>query len=158
MPRLLLFPLVAAALTAPASAFFEHFFGNSGGSRSAGRSSGGASAGLSYATFPSNIPDEIGPQWEWLVGSEWHWNNWRNVKFQAGGLFEAPTDDCQAYAEACRWAASGTKVYIQWGNSGLHVLSASAMEPVAGTKLTGVRQKDKDPCRCVGGWVVGESE
>ena len=152
----LLLGLVALSAVPKTSAFFESFFGGakSGGGGGGARASGGGGA-PAYATFPGKIRDEIAEEWEWLVGTEWFWNNWRNVKFAPDGIFEAPTDDCQAYAEACRWAASGNKIYIMWGNSGLHVLKASAMEAGPSTKLKGKRHSDKDPCSAT---FVGKDE
>lgn len=155
----LLVGLVALSAVPRASAFFEHFFGggNSGGGGASrgGRGGGGGGGAPAYATFPGKIRDEIAEEWEWLIGTEWFWNNWRNVKFAPDGIFEAPTDDCQAYAEACRWAASGNKIYIMWGNSGLHVLKATAMEAEPSTRLKGKRHSDKDPCSAT---FVGKDE
>jgi hypothetical protein len=146
--------LALVALVVPASGFFESLFGG-GQQQQQQQQRGGGGGGLDYASFPKGIRDEIANEWEWLVGTEWHWNNWRNVKFAADGIFEAPTDDCKSYAEACRWAANDGKLYIMWGQSGLHVLKASAMEAVASTALKGKRHKDKDPCSAT---FVGKDE
>jgi DnaJ-class molecular chaperone len=147
------FVLASTLLATSVTGFFEQFFGGGGGGGRRhtvhmGGGGGGGHGNLQYASFPGGVTDEIGEEWEWLIGTEWHWNNWRNVKFQPNGLFEAPTDDCQAYAEACRWAAPAgrNKLYIMWGNSGLHVLKATRMEAGPKTTLRGKRKSDKDPC------------
>merc|ERR1719271_1463763 len=82
------------------------------------------------------------------MGTEWHWNRWRNVKFQKDGSFEAPTQDCQM--GACEWAAYDGKVYILWGESGLHVLEPTQMvkdqnlDKLKQTMLKGKRKRDGD--------------
>ena len=149
---MMLTALLIGVLLTPCGAFFQQFFGGGGQQQKPSR---GRSRGVEYASFPRNIPDEISEEWEWLIGTEWHWNNWRNVKFAADGIFEAPTDDCQAYAEACRWAASGKKIYIMWGQSGLHIMKANRMEASPKTKLQGKRKSDKDPCSAT---FVGKDE
>jgi hypothetical protein len=74
----------------------------------------------------------------WIDDTEWHWNDWSNVEFAAGGRFVA--DNCPATAggaagSACTWRARGGEVSIVWGAAGLHVLRPNA----ARTRLTGAR-------------------
>merc|ERR1719271_1198266 len=82
------------------------------------------------------------------MGTEWHWNRWRNVKFQKDGTFEAPTQDCMM--GACEWAAYDGKVYILWGESGLHVLEPSQvvqdqdLDKLKQVLLKGRRKRDND--------------
>ena len=99
--------------------------------------------------FPRNVPDDISEldeTWLWLRGTTWNWNNWRDVTFEPDGTFNAPTPECQR--KGCQWSAGGKKgrIYILWGNSGLHILKPTAMVAQEGTALKGYRKRDKDQC------------
>lgn len=92
---------------------------------------------------------DVDDEFEWLAGTTWNWNNWQNVKFAANGQFEAPDRPCEE--GRCTWSARKGKIKILWGNrkrgdAGLHVMTASTMTPEAGTKLSGSRRHDNDPC------------
>lgn len=112
---------------------FEQMHGMPGGSRGGRRASPGESA-------PSGIDDKF----NWLKATEWHWNNWRNVRFGADGRFEAPTPDCER--GQCRWSADSKTIYIRWGNAGLHKLRPNKMEAAEGTLLSGKRVADGEKC------------
>lgn len=101
--------------------------------------------------WPKGITSKISKQMAWLKGTEWNWNDWRDIKFQKDGTFEAPTRDCQQ--GTCRWSASKDKVYILWGEAGLHELQVAGEIPkeqnaqkMAGLILRGRRTSDGDPC------------
>jgi DnaJ-class molecular chaperone len=89
------------------------------------------------------------PAYEWIQGTTWNWNNWKNVKFEANGKFTAPDAPCEQ--ERCSWRADAKRVYIECGDkkrgeAGLHVVKASKMAAEKGTTLKGKRKKDQDPC------------
>jgi len=97
--------------------------------------------------WPKGTPDKITKKMAWLKGTEWNWNNWRNVKLQKDGTFEAPTRDCQA--GMCKWSASKGKVYILWGEAGMHELDVETPEDVtklSGLQMRGRRASDGDRC------------
>jgi len=97
--------------------------------------------------WPRNVPDKISKDMAWVKGTEWNWNNWRNVKFDKDGSFEAPTQDC--HAGMCKWAANKGKVYILWGEAGMHELDVPM--PRDTSKLTGLQMKGRrtsDGDRC----------
>ena len=74
---------------------------------------------------------------EWIVDTVWHWNNWREVVFHAGGSFYAPTPDCES--GECFWAGRKGKIYIMWGNAGMHTVRAvdSAKKRIEGMRFNG---------------------
>ena len=83
---------------------------------------------------PRGIDDKFG----WMKGTEWMWNSWREVKFEADGTFDAPTDSCAQ--RQCKWSADKEKVYIRWGSDGVHWVTPSSHEAKEGNKLTGRRE------------------
>lgn len=83
---------------------------------------------------PKGIDDKFG----WMKGTEWMWNNWREVKFEADGTFDAPTDSCAQ--RQCKWSADKEKVYIRWGSDGVHWVTPSSHEAKEGNRLTGKRE------------------
>lgn len=88
-------------------------------------------------------------EFEWLAGTTWNWNNWKNVKFESNGKFDAPDQPC--LDGRCTWSARKGKIKILWGNrkrgdAGLHVVTASAMKAEVGTTLDGKRKHDQDAC------------
>jgi DnaJ-class molecular chaperone len=104
--------------------------------------------------WPKGIRQEIAPDMAWMKGTEWHWNKWRNVKFAKDGTFEAPTQDCQM--GMCEWAAYEGKVYVLWGDNGLHILEPNtpisklaeqSQDELKKTFLKGKRKKDNDPIK-----------
>ena len=94
-----------------------------------------------------SVPVGITNEFDWLKGTEWNWNNWRNIRFDPDGTFDAPTPDCQQHGKrACKWSTDDQTVYIQWGEAGLHKVKPTAMEPKEGTHLRGTRVKDREKC------------
>eukprot|EP00656_Telonema_subtile_P015660 TRINITY_DN18239_c0_g1_i3.p1 TRINITY_DN18239_c0_g1~~TRINITY_DN18239_c0_g1_i3.p1 ORF type:complete len:210 (+),score=47.87 TRINITY_DN18239_c0_g1_i3:87-716(+) len=95
------------------------------------------------AWFGSNdeweFREEIEEQYDWLKGSEWFWNGWRNVKLKADGSFWAPSPECEAdQAHGCNWSAHSGYIWIQWGDAGLHRVTASAdRQQLKGTRFDG---------------------
>jgi DnaJ-class molecular chaperone len=92
---------------------------------------------------------DVDEEYEWLAGTTWNWNNWKNVKFEPSGKFDAPDKPCEE--GRCTWSARKGKIKILWGNrkrgdAGLHVVTASTMKPEPGTSLSGTRKHDNDPC------------
>lgn len=103
--------------------------------------------------WPKGTPQEPSKKFAFMKGTEWSWNNWRNVKFAKDGTFEAPTRDCQG--GQCKWSSSDqkSKIYILWGDSGLHELSIEGKIPekqdatsMKNLKMKGVRLADRDAC------------
>lgn len=103
--------------------------------------------------WPKGVSDKIAKQMAWMKGTEWHWNGWRNVKFEKDGTFDAPTRDCQQ--GQCKWSASKSgKVYILWGEAGLHELDIAGELPLQqdqskmqGLKMRGRRTADGERCQ-----------
>merc|ERR1711935_63714 len=83
--------------------------------------------------------DVIEPEYDWLRGSEWHWNGWRDVKLKADGSFWAPSPECsQDRAPDCNWSAHDGYIWIQWGEAGLHRTTASGdRKRLAGERFDG---------------------
>jgi len=102
--------------------------------------------------FPKGVPKDVAKSMSWLKGTEWSWNNWRNVKFEKDGNFDAPTQDCQM--GMCKWSAGADgKIYILWGESGLHQLEIVGQVPteqdqaqLQGMRMRGKRVSDGDRC------------
>jgi len=101
--------------------------------------------------WPQGVPDKIHKKMSWMKGTEWNWNNWRNVKFAKDGTFDAPTRDCQS--GACKWSAVKNKVYILWGEAGVHELDIQGEAPteqdpvkLKGLMMKGRRVSDGDSC------------
>merc|ERR1719181_2097059 len=96
--------------------------------------------------------NEIGADMAWVKGLEFHWNRWRNVKFQKDGTFEAPTQEC-VHMGLCEWAAYDGKIYVMWGDAGLHILEPTQkmtdqnLDKLKNTQLKGKRRSDGDPVR-----------
>jgi DnaJ-class molecular chaperone len=95
--------------------------------------------------FPKGVPNKVSKDMAWVKGTEWNWNNWRDVKFQKDGSFEAPTRDCQG--GMCLWSAEKGKIYILWGEVGLHEGTIIGQMPteqdpaqMKGLKLKGKRK------------------
>jgi hypothetical protein len=100
--------------------------------------------------FPRGVPYDVGEldeEYDWMKGTTWNWNDWRDVTFEYDGTFTAPTKECQQPG-SCRWSAGGKKkrVYILWGNAGLHILIPKKMAAVKGNTMHGQRKRDKDKC------------
>lgn len=103
-----------------------------------------------HFSFPSGVSEDmedLPDEFEWLRATTWNWNKWNDVTFEADGTFNAPSRECEPRG-ACRWSAGGRKkrIYILWGEAGLHVLQPSSMVAAKGNTLTGKRLKDKDKC------------
>ncbi|KAJ1633341.1 DnaJ domain-containing protein [Pavlovales sp. CCMP2436] len=70
--------------------------------------------------------DEISSELDFMRGSKWNWNGWRDVEFRHDGAFWAPNCDPETDGE-CKWSAHGGNVYVQFGNRGpLHELAPSS--------------------------------
>ena len=88
---------------------------------------------------------QVAKEMEWLKGTTWHWNEWKDVTFNADGSFDAPTPDCEG-SRGCKWSAKKKgAVEIKWGKSGLHRVKISP----DGKKMQGKRVKDGQPCQAV---------
>lgn len=103
------------------------------------------------ARWPKGTTDKIHKKMAWMKGTEWNWNNWRNVKFVKDGTFDAPTRDCQG--GGCKWSAANGKVYILWGEAGVHELDIQGEVPteqnqqkMQGMLMKGRRVSDGDKC------------
>lgn len=94
--------------------------------------------------WPKGTPKQIHKEFDWLKGTEWKWNNWRNVVFNHDGSFTAPSQDCEH--DMCKWSASEKKVYVVWGKSGSHILTPNKKKAEKGASLKGYRKKDNDKC------------
>lgn len=84
--------------------------------------------------------DDIEDQFEWVRGTRWNWNRWRDVELRRDGTFWAPNCNPERQPE-CRWAAHSGYVFVKWGRDGVHRLAASPDRK----RLTGERE-DGDPC------------
>lgn len=134
--------LFVALFFGQAHAFIDDLFRNMGGG-GGGHHFGG---GQQIPTFkwPKGTPKKIHKNFDWLKGTEWKWNNWRNVNFDHEGFFTAPTNECEN--EMCRWSATKDKIYVVWGEAGVHTLTVNEMKAEAGTTMSGTRKKDKEKC------------
>mmetsp|Transcript_75579 Transcript_75579/g.162000 ORF Transcript_75579/g.162000 Transcript_75579/m.162000 type:complete len:497 (-) Transcript_75579:97-1587(-) len=154
--------LLLASWAMPACAFIEEllgqaFSGGGGGFQfqmgDGGEifNMGGGGRQQRAPKWPRNVPDKISKKMAWLKGTEWNWNNWRNVKLNKDGTFDAPTRDCQG--GMCKWSASKGKVYVLWGEAGLHELEIQGELPteqdqkkMAGMTMRGKRTSDGEKC------------
>jgi len=161
--------LVLAALLGsprPTAAFIEEIFQQFGGAGGGGQQfhfqmgnggmfeMGGGGGRPKPIKWPKGVSDKITKKFSWLKGTEWNWNNWRNVKFQKDGSFEAPTSDCQR--GQCKWSANKNKVFILWGQAGLHELDVVGEMPaeqdqkkMQGLSMRGRRTSDGEACSAV---------
>mmetsp|Transcript_30079 Transcript_30079/g.70118 ORF Transcript_30079/g.70118 Transcript_30079/m.70118 type:complete len:502 (+) Transcript_30079:61-1566(+) len=153
----------------PSHAFIEELFGQAfggGGQQFAfemgdggpfemgGGRGGGRGRRIKEPKWPKGVSDKINKKYNWLKGTEWHWNGWRNVQFEKDGSFGAPTSDCRQ--GMCKWSANKGKVYILWGEAGLHELEIMGETPteqspgqLQGLKMKGKRVSDGDRCNAV---------
>jgi len=145
-----------------AGAFIEEIFGQAFGGGGGGFQFVGGDdmfaqmggGGQKKVRWPKGITSKVHKRMAWLKGTEWSWNSWRNVKLQKDGTFEAPTKDCQR--GQCEWSASKNKVYILWGEAGLHELDIVGEIPteqdpmkLKGLTMRGRRVSDGDRCSAV---------
>jgi len=89
------------------------------------------------------VPRGIDEKFAWMKGTEWMWNNWREVRFEPDGTFDAPTDSCAQ--RQCKWSADSKQVYIMWGQDGVHWVSPTKPEATEGNILNGKRE-DGERC------------
>lgn len=89
------------------------------------------------------VPRGIDEKFAWMKGTEWMWNNWREVRFEPDGTFDAPTSSCSR--RECKWSADEEQVYIQWGGDGVHWVKPDMPAPKEGNKLKGKRE-DGEKC------------
>lgn len=139
-----------------ADAFIEEILNQFGGGGGHGgfqfqMGHGGMFGGQDEPEFPPGISDKIHKKFEWMKGTEWNWNNWRAVKFNKDGTFDAPTQDCRS--GQCIWSANKGKVFIMWGEAGLHELTIEGNMPaeqkpelLQGLKMKGRRSSDGERC------------
>mmetsp|Transcript_9340 Transcript_9340/g.29156 ORF Transcript_9340/g.29156 Transcript_9340/m.29156 type:complete len:494 (-) Transcript_9340:157-1638(-) len=150
------------ACPSPACAFIEEIFSQAFG--------GGGGGGFQFQMgdggiemmggprrkkpkFPKGVPKDIAKSMSWMKGTEWNWNNWRHVKFEKDGDFDAPTQDCQG--GMCKWSAgSNGKIYVLWGEAGLHELEVVGRMPteqdqqkMQGMRMKGRRVSDGERCQ-----------
>jgi len=84
--------------------------------------------------------DTIEQEYDWLRGTEWFWNGWRNVKLQPDGSFWAPSPECEHRDPDCQWSAHDGYVWVQWGDAGLHRVSVSTdRQSLSGARYDGDR-------------------
>lgn len=107
-----------------------------------------AAAACSFAAATTEQPTAK----DWLKGTTWRWNNWRDVTFECTGRFSAPTADCEA--GGCRWSVDGDSIIIDWGDAGRHTLRHRSRGHAGagaqrGSVLDGHRDRDSDPCQAV---------
>lgn len=75
---------------------------------------------------------------EFMKGSVWMWNGWREVRFNKDGSFYAPESNCQE--SLCTWEVDGGgAVRINWRRAGLHVVKPNR----ARSEMKGTRQIDR---------------
>ena len=137
----------AVLCTVHVNAFLEDILRQMGGDGGGGGGQHfhmGGGGGQQRQMFPKGVQDKPNKVFNWMKGTTWHWNDWQNVKFNADGTFTAPTQDCQQ--GQCRWSASKKRVYISWGQAGLHKLKAQTMKPEVGNILNGIRSEDGEKC------------
>merc|ERR1711871_1332387 len=77
---------------------------------------------------------------DFLEGSTWYWNDWRDVEFREDHTFYAPDGNCDN--GECTWRTEGGNVIIDWGRAGVHKVRPSNDRK----RLTGERVRDGDPC------------
>lgn len=127
---------------------FEQAFGGGGGGGGFQFQMGGDMFGRGnrkkVPSWPRGYSDKISKEFNWLKGTEWNWNSWRNVKFEKDGSFDAPTPDCSR--GQCKWAANKGKVFILWGEAGVHELQIEGGAGGQGKKMSGFRVQDRDKC------------
>jgi len=143
-------------------AFIEEIFGQFGGGgggahfefMDGGFDMGGRGRRVKEPKWPKGVSDKINKKYNWMKGTEWHWNGWRNVQFEKDGSFVAPTSDCRQ--GMCKWSANKGKVFILWGEAGLHELEIVGETPteqsptqLQGLKMRGRRVSDGDKCNAV---------
>eukprot|EP00933_Yihiella_yeosuensis_P025690 TRINITY_DN19926_c0_g1_i1.p1 TRINITY_DN19926_c0_g1~~TRINITY_DN19926_c0_g1_i1.p1 ORF type:complete len:507 (-),score=95.03 TRINITY_DN19926_c0_g1_i1:199-1647(-) len=153
--------IVVAVCPLHAQAFIEELFEQMGGGgghqfefQMGGDPFGGFGGGHRMPQkpkWPKGKSDKIAKSFSWLKGTEWNWNNWRSVKLQKDGSFEAPTQDCMQ--GQCMWAANKGKVWILWGEAGVHELELVGENPkeqnldkMRGLSMRGRRLSDGDRC------------
>merc|ERR1740129_266372 len=154
---------LATAYLPQAHGFIEELFGQAFGQGGGGQQfqfqmggggfqqMGGGRQRPKRPKWPKGIHKTIEKNMAWLKGTEWNWNNWRNVKFEKDGTFDAPTEDCMG--SICKWAAKDNKVYILWGEAGVHELDIVGSAPaeqdqkaMQGMKMRGRRLSDGERC------------
>lgn len=91
----------------------------------------------------TRVPRDISDKFAWMKGTEWMWNNWREVRFEPDGTFDAPTHSCAG--RQCKWSADDNQIYIRWSSDGVHFVKPTKMEAVEGNMLKGKRE-DGERC------------
>jgi len=141
---------------------FQQAFGGQGGgggfefvSDGGGfHSMGGGGRKPKKPKWPKGVPTTISKQMAWMKGTEWHWDDWRSVKFDKDGSFDAPTRDCQQ--GRCLWSAENGQVYVLWGEAGLHSMKIQGTVPteqnvaqMQGMQMKGRRASDNKQVKAV---------
>lgn len=95
--------------------------------------------------WPRGYSEEIGKKFSFMKGTEWAWDfghqGQHGVKFNKDGRFDAPTQDCQR--GLCKWSANKGKVFILWGNAGVHEMTFDQQLPTEQdpTQMSGMRMR-----------------
>jgi hypothetical protein len=78
---------------------------------------------------------------DWLKGTRWLWNDWREVVFLENGSFLAPAENCERDGNPkCRWSTNGDSILVSFGGAGMHTLQAESDKQT----ITGSRDRDGD--------------
>ena len=93
---------------------------------------------------PPPPPPPIGPAFEGLKGTTWHWNGWREVTFSCDGAFKAPTSDCDIPGR-CFWWGEEDHLRIVWGDAGPHTAPKPGGDSDSWRTLAGHRTSDNEP-------------
>merc|ERR1711908_54547 len=84
-------------------------------------------------------PKKINDEMAWLKDTRWLWNEWREVIFRADGSFLAPAENCERPGNPqCKWSADEDKIYVTFGNAGMHTLTATPDQQ----EISGSRDSD----------------
>lgn len=138
--------VVIASIVVVCSAFMEDILRQMGGGGGGHQFHfGGGQQEYEFPGWPRGLTGKIHPNFDFLKGTIWNWNNWRHVTFEHDGNFKAPTPECEN--GACKWSAGKQKIYIMWGQeAGLHILQPNHFKAESGTRLKGIRKADREKC------------
>eukprot|EP00038_Savillea_parva_P022725 m.38397 g.38397 ORF g.38397 m.38397 type:complete len:161 (-) comp5657_c0_seq1:104-586(-) len=86
----------------------------------------------------------IHPNFEFMKGTRWLWNKWREVEFTPEGGFIAPAEKCDTGGNpACTWTATEDHIIVHFGGAGPHTLYVDQKS------MSGVRDSDGDAVSAV---------
>jgi len=100
---------------------------------------------LAITTLGAESRGKIDKSFNWLKGTEWHWNDWNNVIFEESGKFTAPAPECTGENKGeCYWEANYDKrferdiITVHWGSAGEHyVIVKTKMKELYGQRHDG---------------------